>query len=37
MVALNGGPFLVSDNKARSELGYAPVISRDQAFSVLTP
>lgn len=37
MVALNGGPFLVSDTKARSELGYAPVISRDQAFSVLTP
>jgi nucleoside-diphosphate-sugar epimerase len=37
MVAVNGGPFLVSDNKARHELGYTPVITRDQAFRVLTP
>jgi nucleoside-diphosphate-sugar epimerase len=28
MVALNGGPFVVSDDKARVELGYEPVISR---------
>jgi nucleoside-diphosphate-sugar epimerase len=37
MVALNGGPFLVSDTKARHQLGYTPVISREKAFSVLTP
>lgn len=28
MVALGGGPFVVSDHKARVELGYEPVISR---------
>jgi nucleoside-diphosphate-sugar epimerase len=28
MVALNGAPFLVLDTKARSELGYKPVIAR---------
>jgi nucleoside-diphosphate-sugar epimerase len=31
LVELNGGPFLVSDQKARTELGYRPVVSRDQA------
>lgn len=36
MVALNGGPFLISDEKARRELGYAPVISRTAAFATLT-
>jgi nucleoside-diphosphate-sugar epimerase len=29
LVELNGQPFVVSDPKARSELGYAPVITRD--------
>jgi len=31
MAALNGGPFIVSDAKARRELGYSPVITRDEA------
>jgi len=33
MVALNSGPFLVNDNKARRELGYTPLVSLDQAFA----
>ena len=37
MVALNGGPFLVTDHKARRELQYAPVITREDAFAVMTP
>ena len=36
LVALNGGPFLVSDAKARRELGYSPVISRKDGFARLT-
>jgi nucleoside-diphosphate-sugar epimerase len=36
MVALNGGPFLDSDEKARRELGYAPVISPAAVFAALT-
>lgn len=36
MAALNGGPFVVSDAKARRELGYQPVITREEAFSALT-
>jgi nucleoside-diphosphate-sugar epimerase len=35
MVRLNGGPFLVSDRKARVELGYVPVISRADAIARL--
>jgi nucleoside-diphosphate-sugar epimerase len=35
LVELNGRPFLVSDRKARTELGYHPVISRDQAIDRL--
>jgi nucleoside-diphosphate-sugar epimerase len=31
LVELNGRPFLISDRKARTELGYHPVISRDEA------
>jgi nucleoside-diphosphate-sugar epimerase len=31
LVELNGGPFLVSDKKARTELGYEPIVSRDEA------
>ena len=27
---LNGGPFLVSDQKARTELGYQTVITREE-------
>jgi nucleoside-diphosphate-sugar epimerase len=30
LIKLNGGPFVVSDAKARRELGYAPVISREE-------
>lgn len=30
LVRLNSGPFLVSDAKARRELGYRPVISREE-------
>lgn len=33
LVRLNSGPFLVSDAKARRELGYAPVVSREQGFA----
>jgi nucleoside-diphosphate-sugar epimerase len=29
LVKLTGGPFVVSDRKARAELGYTPVISRE--------
>jgi nucleoside-diphosphate-sugar epimerase len=29
LVKLNGEPFVVSDQKARRELGYVPVITRD--------
>jgi nucleoside-diphosphate-sugar epimerase len=35
MVALNGGPFLISDQLARAELGYRPVIARDEGFDRL--
>jgi nucleoside-diphosphate-sugar epimerase len=35
LVALNGAPFLISDQKARAELGYRPVITRDQGFDKL--
>jgi nucleoside-diphosphate-sugar epimerase len=35
LVKLNGGPFLVSDEKARSQLGYLPVVSRDRALADL--
>jgi hypothetical protein len=35
LVKLNGGPFLVSDEKARSQLGYRPVVSRDRALAEL--
>jgi nucleoside-diphosphate-sugar epimerase len=37
MVALNGGPFRVTDHKARHELGYTPVISRDDALTAISP
>lgn len=37
MVKLNGGPFLICDHKARRELDYTPVITREQAFAGLTP
>jgi nucleoside-diphosphate-sugar epimerase len=33
LVRLNSGPFLVSDAKARRELGYAPLIARDEGFA----
>ena len=36
MVTLNGGPFLVTDHKARRELQYTPTITREQAFAALT-
>ena len=36
MVTLNGGPFLVTDHKARRELQYMPVITREDAFAALT-
>ena len=32
---LTGGPFVVSDRKARAELGYAPVISREAAIEAM--
>jgi nucleoside-diphosphate-sugar epimerase len=35
MVALNGGPFLISDQRARAELGYRPVITRDEGLDRL--
>jgi nucleoside-diphosphate-sugar epimerase len=35
LVKLTGGPFVVSDRKARAELGYAPVISRDAAIEAM--
>jgi len=37
MVTLNGGPFLVTDHKARRELRYAPVITREDAFAAMAP
>jgi nucleoside-diphosphate-sugar epimerase len=33
MVEFNGRPFVVSDAKARSELGYRPAITRDEGLS----
>ncbi len=36
MVTLNGGPFLVTDHKARRQLRYAPIITREDAFAALT-
>jgi len=35
LVKLTGSPFVVSDRKARAELGYAPVISREAAFEAM--
>lgn len=35
LVELNGRPFTVTDHKARTELGYHPVISRDKAIQRL--
>ena len=35
LVKLNGGPFVVSDRKARTELGYEPVISREEAIATM--
>jgi nucleoside-diphosphate-sugar epimerase len=35
LVKLTGGPFVVSDRKARRELGYRPVISRDAAIDAM--
>jgi nucleoside-diphosphate-sugar epimerase len=35
MVKLNGGPFVVSDRKARTALGYAPVITREAAIETM--
>ena len=35
LVRLTGGPFVVSDRKARRELGYEPVISRDAAIDAM--
>jgi nucleoside-diphosphate-sugar epimerase len=35
LVKLNGGPFLVSDAKARLQLGYRPVLSRELALAEL--
>jgi nucleoside-diphosphate-sugar epimerase len=35
LVKLIGGPFVVSDRKARAELGYAPVISREAAMEAM--
>jgi hypothetical protein len=37
MVALGGGPFVISDRKARTELGYAPLISRAAGMRLLAP
>jgi hypothetical protein len=36
MVAINGGPFLISDESAHHELGHAPVNSCTAAFAALT-
>ncbi len=36
LVALSGGPFVVSDARARANLGYVPVISREAALARLT-
>ena len=36
MVTLNSGPFLVTDHKARRQLRYAPIITREDAFAALT-
>ena len=35
LVKLNGGPFVVSDRKARTELGYQPVTSREEGIATL--
>lgn len=35
LVALTGGPFIISDRKARAELGYAPVIGREAAIDAM--
>jgi nucleoside-diphosphate-sugar epimerase len=35
LVELNGRPFLVDDRKARTELGYQPVTSRDEGITRL--
>jgi nucleoside-diphosphate-sugar epimerase len=35
LVKLTGGPFVVSDRKARAELGYTQVISRDAAIDAM--
>jgi nucleoside-diphosphate-sugar epimerase len=35
LVKLTGGQFVVSDRKARAELGYAPVISREAAIEAM--
>jgi len=35
LVKLAGGPFVVSDRKARRELGYEPVISREAAIDAM--
>ncbi|MBJ7600926.1 NAD-dependent epimerase/dehydratase family protein [Candidatus Nephthysia bennettiae] len=35
LVKLNGGPFVVSDRKARIALGYVPLISRDSAIETM--
>jgi nucleoside-diphosphate-sugar epimerase len=35
LVKLTGGPFVVSDRKARAELGYTQVISRDAAIEAM--
>jgi nucleoside-diphosphate-sugar epimerase len=35
LVKLTGRPFVVSDRKARAELGYAPVISREDAIDAM--
>lgn len=36
MVKLNGGPFVVSDCKARADLGYRPVITRAEGLARLS-
>ena len=36
LVKLTGGPFVVSDRKARAELGYTPVVSREAAIEAMT-
>jgi len=35
LVKLTGGPFVVSDRKARAELGYTQVISHDAAIDAM--